>query len=367
MIISNDDKKTNSENDVNNRNTIRLWSLFLIILLIVVGSFLIWFTYTNTQEELLNIEYQIDPDLFEQGLAEEDYQIPGNATKILTGIYVDRIRSISIKDNTWSVDFYIWFKWTGNATPGETFQVMDGSIDKKEIIRNITMGNEKFALYKVSSTITKEFDMFRFPVDNQFLSIIIQDRKQGRDELIYVADNESSSVGTEVYIPGYVVESIRVVEKPYYYNSTMGDPNNRTVYSEFRSGILISREDLTVAFISLIGTFIAVFAGLMSLLVFNPQARFGMEGSAMFVAITNFILITNLAPTGIITLAHLINAYGLFIIALCLLTSALSLTFHKTKIKQKRLEETRKLDVRSLIILGIGFLSTVFLMILVAI
>ncbi|WP_255590833.1 hypothetical protein [Methanobacterium spitsbergense] len=39
----------------------------------------------------------------------------------------------------------------------------------------------------------------------------------------------------------------------------------------------------------------------------------------MFVGITNMVLITNLAPAGIITVGHLITAYGLFIIALCYL------------------------------------------------
>ena len=114
-----------------------------------------------------------------------------------------------------------------------------------------------------------------------------------------------------------------MVEKPYFYNTTMGDFSmNDTVFSQLRTGIFVSREDSTVLFISLIGIFIAVFAGLMSLLILSYQGRFSMEGSAMFVGITNMVLITNLAPAGVITVGHLITAYGLFIIALCLLESA---------------------------------------------
>lgn len=74
----------------------------------------------------------------------------------------------------------------------------------------------------------------------------------------------------------------------------------------------------------------------------------------MFVGITNMVLITNLAPTGIATLGHLITGYGLFIIALCLLESSISLSYHK------RGEEafSRKLDIITLKVLALGFIIT---------
>ena len=348
-----------------------MWIITLILVLTIIGVGLIWFTYSNTDEELINIENQIDPNVVESGFTPEDLKIPDTAEKATTGIYVDRVKSISQKDNSWTVDFYIWFKWTGNVDPGEFFQVVDGSIDNKELIKNSSNGNEKFALYKVTSTITKKFDMFRFPVDNQFLTIDIQDKQLGRDQLAYVPDTESSKIGAEVNIPGYTIEilnntnenGLRMVEKPYFYNTTMGDPSmNDTVFSQLRTGIFVSREDLTVLSISLIGIFIAVFAGLMSLLILSYQGRFSMEGSAMFVGITNMVLITNLAPAGIITVGHLITAYGLFIIALCLLESAFSIRYFKGGNE----ELARKLDVATLKILAISFIITVTAIIAVA-
>ena len=205
--------------------------------------------------------------------------------------------------------------------------------------------------------------MFRFPVDTQFLTIDIMDTQNGRQALVYLPDNESSGVGPDVNVQGYDIEGLKTVEKPFYYNTTMGDPTlENTTYSQFRTGVLINREDLTFLFISLIGILIAVFAGLMSLLIMSYQGRFSLEGSAMFVGITNMVLITNLAPTGIVTLGHLITAYGLFIIALCLLESAISISYHK------RGEEafSRKLDIMTLKILSIGFIITVAALIFAA-
>lgn len=341
------------KNLLKGRNIVKLWVITLILVLGFLGAYLTWFTYKNTNEEVGNIADQIDPGKIESGFTAEDYKIPDTAEKVTTGIYVDRVKSISLKDNIWTVDFYIWFKWAGTVNPGDYFQVVDGSIDKKELIKN-SSGAENFALYKVTATITKKFDMFRFPVDNQFMTIDIQDKQMGRDELIYIPDNESN-VGPQVNVPGYTIDYLKVAEKPYYYNSTMGNPNIRpTVFSQFRTGMLLSREDFTVLFVSLVGIIIAVFAALMSLLISSYQGRFSMEGSAMFVGITNMILITNLAPTGIITAAHLITSYGLFVIAFCLFESAISLNYNK----KDKAELARKLDLVTLPILAIGFLAT---------
>jgi hypothetical protein len=347
--------KFSRDNFIQKYGKFRLWAILLILVLAVLGGVLVWFTYTNTESELTNIAYQIDPSVVESGFTPEDYNIPDSAEKVTTGIYIDRIKSISLKDNLWTVDFYIWFKWSGNIDPGQSFQVVDGSMDNKELIKNSTTGTENFSLYKVTSTITKKFDMFRFPVDTQFLTIDVMDTKNGRQALVYIPDNGSSAVGPDVNVQGYYIEGLETVEKPFYYNTTMGDPTmDNTTYSQFRSGVLINREDLTFLFISLIGILIAVFAGLMSLLIMSYQGRFSLEGSAMFVGITNMVLITNLAPTGIATLGHLITAYGLFIIALCLLESSISLSYHK------RGEEafSRKLDIITLKILALGFIIT---------
>lgn len=335
---------------------VRTWAIVLILILLFVGTAVTWFTYSNTLSELTNIEEQINPTVIEPGYTAADYTVPATAEKVTTGIYIDRIKSISLKDNLWTVDFFIWFKWTGDVNPGQFFQVVDGSIDKNELIKNTTNGNENFALYKVTATITKQFDMFRFPEDNQLLTIDIQDKQLPRQNLVYVPDNTSSSVGPDVSVSGYAIDGLNVTEKPFLYNSTMGDSMaNSTTFSQFRSGILLSRNDLTVFFISLIGIFVAVFAAILSLTISSFQGRFSMEGSSMFVGITSMLLITNIAPTGIITVGHLVNAMGLFVISLSLFESALSLHYFK----KGEEELSRRMDLVTIVILAIGFVSIV--------
>lgn len=358
----NGDRKPSIKDFLGEYSLIRWWIIILVIAIALVGGTLTWITYTNTQEDLMNIEAQIYPDVVESGLTADDYAQPANAEKVTTGIYVDKVKSLSVKDNLWIVDFYIWFKWKGDLKPGDNFQVIDGAVSDKDIqlIKNGTVGDENYELYKVTATITKKFDMNRFPVDEQFLSIIIQDKTDGREKLIFMPDIESSSIGPNVNFPGYEIIGFNMTEKPYSYNSTMGDPTVESdTFSQLRTGILLSRENNTVLFISLIGICIAVLAALASLFIVSFQGRFSMEGSAMFVLITSMVFISSLVPTGFITVGHLAAAFGFFIVAMCLVESSISLHYQKHG-KEKI---ARRLDLVTAPILALGFIVVISTMI----
>lgn len=355
----------NDDNDSDNKDTndkheiIRLWTITIVIILIGIGTGVVWLTYENTHAEFSDINEQINPSVIQPGLTNSDYQIPENAEKVYTGVYVDNVKSLSLKDDTWTVDFYIWFNWNGHYNPGN-FQIIDASNVNIVQLKNSTEDNQNYSLYKVTATISKTFDMFRFPVDQQFLTIDIQDSEQGRQNLVYIPDNADSIVGPEVIIPGYTIDGVNTTEKPYLYNSTMGDStlnNNTTIFSQLRSGILVSREDLTLLFLTLIGIFMAVFVALMSLLlsVTDNRSRISMETASMFVGVTSLILVTSLSPVGVITVGHLITIVGLLIISLCILETVIAINYHKNG-KEKL---TRRLDLRTMPILAVGFIIIV--------
>jgi hypothetical protein len=352
---------------------VRKWSIFLLAVMAIVGSYMIYFAYENTYQEFDTFKYEIAPN---ETLTPGEMAIPDSAQKVYTGIYVDRIKSASLKDNIYSADFYIWFKWTGDRNPGDNFQVSSGTIEKKELINNSTNGDEKSALYKVSATISDNSELFRFPEDDQLLLLNIQDKSYGREELVYVPDNESSGNVFNVILPGYHYLGLIVAEKPLYYDSTMGNNiEEDTTFSQFSAGMFFSREELTVLLFSLIGSFAAVFAALISLTI-PYKNRYTVSVSALFVGIVNMVLITGLVPNGVITIAHLISSFGLFIIILTLLES---IAYHRFEYKSdrskdkgendrvKRYKKVSKMqDKVSLLILATGYFVTVSTIIIIA-
>ena len=330
----------NGEVKPRGRRFLKWWIIGVILIFLLVGSYMVGTVYENKQSADTRHVQLISPNLTETGLSADDFNLSSNITptKVISGFYVDRIKDLSLSDSVWTVDFYIWFKWNGSdVNPGENFQVIDGEIEKKELVDEYTNGTEHYQIYYVTSKITKFFDVLRFPVDSHLLTLEIEDKKTEREDLIYVADNGTSNINQEVQIHGYSVEKFSVLEKPHIYNSSFGDPRietRPTSYSQLRAGIDISRPDLGFYFRIFIGLFVAVAAALVALFIKPTEAepRFGLGAGALFVAIANTIVTSGLIPkTGIMTLADMVNDLGLLLILITIVESTISLYIYDIK------------------------------------
>ena len=138
---------------------------------------------------------------------------------VKSGIYVDRIVKLSVREVGWTVDFYIWFTWTGNdIDPGENFQLIDGEILYKERIKQSAADQERtYALYRVVARITKFFNTTRFPRDDHLLTIKIENETNQYHRLKFEPDYTLSDVSLRVSIPGYRIDKTQIVAKPHSY------------------------------------------------------------------------------------------------------------------------------------------------------
>lgn len=343
-----DDENRSNDEEVNFRRDklIKWWAVGVILIFLLLGSYMAVLAYENKHTAHLRHIDRITPNHTEPGLTASDFILPANSTptKVVTGIYVDRIKELSLSDSTWTVDFYIWFKWNGSdVNPGENFQVIDGEIekDKKELVDDYTNGTEHYQIYYVTAKITKFFDVLRFPVDNHVLTIEIEDKKYERPDLIYVVENGTSNYNPKLQVHGYKIHNLTVIEKPHVYLSNFGDPRiegGPTSYSQFRVGVDISRPDLGFYLRIFIGLFVAVIASLLALLIkpCDAEPRFGLQAGGLFVAIANTIITSELIPrTGIMTLGDMVNDMGLIIIIIAILESIISLYLYRTRGKKE--------------------------------
>jgi hypothetical protein len=359
FLSGKDDKNKSKDEEVGprGRRFLKWWIIGIILIFLLLGSYMAGIVYENKQSANVLHTEMMGPNLTEPGLTAANFNLTSNSTptKIVSGIYVDRIKDLSLSDSSWTVDFYVWFKWNGSdVSPGENFQVIDGSILSNDLVDNYTNGTEHYEIYYVSANISDFFDISNFPLDNQFLYIEIEDKKDARQDLIYVPDNESSDINPNVIAQGYNISKISVIEKPHIYNSSFGDPRieqEPTSYSQLRDGIALSRPDLGFYFRLFIGLFIAVAAALVALFI-KPtiaEPRFGLGAGALFVAIANNIIVSGLIPkTGVLTLADMVNDLGLLVILITLIESTISLHIYDVN-GEKYL--SRKLDRYSFITL----------------
>ncbi len=357
------DKNDKSGIDPIGRKFLKLWVIGIIILFIGVGSYMIIAGYENKQTAVHRHIERMTPNMTEPGLTAENFLLPANATptNVTSGIYIDRIKEMSFSESYWTPEFWIWFKWNGSSVkPGEDFQVIDADIISKELVDEYTNGTEHYQIYLVTAKITKYFDETRFPIDSHVLNVEIEDKKSQRENLIYIPDNSSPEINSNVYVPGYeVADSISIIEKPRIYESNFGDPRiskTNTTYSKLRAGIDIYRGDLGFYIRIFVGLFIAVAAALVALFI-KPtfaEPRFGLGAGALFVAIANTIVTSGLIPkTGTITIADMVNDLGLLLILVTIMQSTISLYIYDKR-GEKRL--SKKFDLYSFITLLILYI-----------
>jgi len=110
-------------------------------------------------------------------------------------MYVDRLLELSVKQVSWTVDFYLWFRWRGGIPDTfNGFQIVDGTIESKVMEVDETLAGERYQRFRVVAKITKFFDITRFPCDDHLLTIAVEHPAHRRQEVLFIADRENSSV-----------------------------------------------------------------------------------------------------------------------------------------------------------------------------
>jgi hypothetical protein len=317
------------------------WALLLVALFLTVGLYLIQIMRTNQQGASQRHAARIDPNADESGVTAADRELPTDAkpTEVLAGIYVDRVLELSVKDVSWTVEFYLWFRWRGDAVKTcEGFQVVDGSIEKQELEEDEQVDNLHYQRFRLVAKITKFFDVTRFPCDDHLLTIAIEHPAHQRRNLLFVADKENSSISSRVHVPAYRQNSPAMLEKPHSYKTTRGDPRlstgTKSTYSQLRMGIPIERSGWGLYFKLFQSLFVAVILALLAFFIRPTEVdpRFGLGVGGLFAAVANAYVISSLVPdTGNLALADIINGVGIGVILLTVVQSTISLHLYATR------------------------------------
>ncbi|MFW2372653.1 MAG: hypothetical protein ACN4GM_05980 [Gammaproteobacteria bacterium] len=340
------------------------WALFLMLFYLFITIVAAWKVYEDKVEAQKHHQNRLDAYSQEQGrtwidpkLLYEDAENP--AQKVKVGIYIDHIVDLSTKDTSWTVDFYIWFRWQDkNLHPGETFQVMDGTIISREKTKTLQHGQETYELYRVIAQITKFFNVTRYPRDDHLLTLSIEDSMHPWQRLHYVADKDASDLSSRLKLPGYQVNKTFMVTKPHPYKTSRGDPrlkaDHMAVYDQVIYGIEISRPDWGLYF----KMFQPLFASVaIAFLVFfmNPagEGRVGLGIGAFFAAVaSSYVTTTELPGVGILTLSDMVNIMGMVTIFLSVFGSVIVMHIAKDEMQ---IELARLFDRVSLLVFVAGY------------
>jgi len=253
--------------------------------------------------------------------------------EVYVGIYLNEIFDLSLKDNKFSADFYVWFRWKGeNINPIESFEVVNGRIDSKENSMSDVIKDFNYAICRVTATITKFWDIKRFPLDNHVLTIEIEDSENEDFKLKYIVDTKNSNMDKKIQVPGWIVSKSNADILTNKYNTNYGDislpTNNESNYSRFVFSIDIIRPGYGYFIKSFFTVFIAALIALMTLFIkpSDLDPRFGLSAGALFAAVASEVVIAlSLPDTNIITLVDKLHIIAIFFIFISIVESILSL------------------------------------------
>lgn len=132
------------------RKRVFLWAIALVVVFATATILTSWSIYSNKIAAIDRHNDRMNPEKGEGGTNPPAAAADPSANPVQTGIYVDRVVDLSVKNTSWTVDFYLWFRWKGNgADPGEKLQIVDGAIESKEKVDEYLGGGEHYVLYRV--------------------------------------------------------------------------------------------------------------------------------------------------------------------------------------------------------------------------
>ena len=353
---------------------VTLWTLGILLLYALGGYFGTRLLQGHKVETAKMRQARIEaPTTDLEATAPEIKITPGSQpVDVAVGIRLNRMEAISLRESSWTADFNIWFRWTGEkVNPGEHFHIINGDIILREREEAFAEGSEHYERYNVKARLAANFDLGRFPFGDQVVTIQVEDGTQGAEILHYVPDEQDSGVSRQGVPANLKILRKLTAVKLHSYQSKRGDPRvpegETDVYTRFIFALLLAPPGAAL-FIKLYQALYASVAVALAVFFIKPihvDPRFGLGVGAFFAAVGNNIYVGSMIPySSKLGLPELVNAVGLATIFLAVVQSTTSLYIFDS-LGRERLR--RFFDHISFVAFLIGFIAVNLAFLLVSI
>jgi hypothetical protein len=281
------------------------------------------------------------------------------AQKVYVGMYVNSIRDINIKENSFGADIWLWFLYKRDPQKpfkendkgfNYTFEIINTEVGNRSSEGREVYGDTVYEYARMIITVHNDFDMRGYPIDRHRLEISIEDTYKDNRELVFVPDVRNTSMNPDMPLTGWKLDGFKIWSSEYTYRTNFGNPSLPAGYQEKFSrctlSVYISKpvigSFLMVSWPTILATIIALLA-----LFINPKAedpRFGLGVGAFFAVMANYFVIASALPERHqFILADAIQMLSIFIIFLTLLESVISYRLVETGTDYNT--KVRKMDI----------------------
>ncbi|MEH2570116.1 ABC transporter substrate-binding protein [Bradyrhizobium sp. AZCC 2289] len=210
---------------------------------------------------------------------------------VYTGIDINRVSRVDTKQNSFSVDFYLWMRFAGDdeaQTHVEFPALLDrGAFDPARPVQAGQEDGLSYRLYRINGDFKARFDLHDYPFDTQQLLLHFQNLEQRRELITYVIDrfglrldDDGSSRAEDGAYSG--LELWRFLGLNYFVESlssgsTLGKASlfgaeARTEFAGFDAAIMLRRSSAIYMLKNLLPLFLLVLVVFATL--FFPETMF---------------------------------------------------------------------------------------------
>ncbi len=200
-------------------------------------------------------------------------------------------------------DFWLWMNYKNDSLNfNDAIEMPDSksadfshySIEKK--------GDINWATQKCKAQIMHQWDVSKFPFDEQRLVIQMEDAKYDASQVIYIADTANSKVDCSFNSKEWSIKSFKIIAGERTYKTTYGNPElaGSSSYPRVTAELVIQRNNSWLMLAKMLtGAYVAF---LISCLVFfvsseNQDSRFGLCVGGLFAAIGNKYIVETVIPS----------------------------------------------------------------------
>ncbi len=284
--------------------------------------------------------------------------IAGPLQTIVVGLYLQNIPEIDIRSNSFTAEFYIWFRWSGDIDPTLTYQITNAVslADMSRIpiytdangvpVPEIMPNGEKLQSFHIYGHFGHPFPLSRYPFDAHDIVLSIEDAKNPNNRLVYQIDVKGTAIRPDLRIPGWSLSKMQTALGNTQFATTFGDLRDEgtseaysrvdfTVHIDRPVVGIVSKTIIPIALILLI-TFGAFFCQPIDI-----DARLCLTITALISAVAlQITAATELPPTGSLLLLdkiYILSYVTILAVTFCCIAA-------NRLVHAEKLDSAKKLD-----------------------
>ncbi len=215
---------------------------------------------------------------------------------VVVGVYVNDVQTLNLREHSYAMDLYIWFRWNGlDFDPAETIEMTNPnelwghvSAPQYEAPFELPTG-EMYQVLRVQGRFSHKFFFNNYPYDRQTLVAEFEDSIHEVNRLRFTADQNPVSLHPNLTLPGFRIGQPRLVVEDFQYPTSFGDTRQTTPdsYSRVRIEIPIHRPLVTSTLKMLLPVLCVVFGAslMLRLRVTLIDARLGIGITALLTVV----------------------------------------------------------------------------------